>query len=185
MVEITGPYVIAKNASLYWSERAVKPYPDELPIEWCKISVRTANAIRHLGTVGAVRRLSNVSLWRMPRIGKKTLAEIREELGPYVEPKAAGSPNSASPYVIHAGETMEDVNRRFEAVGIPIQQVSPTTADIVAKALAIKLAVSQLEKINNSDGHWSFRLGKAEGIIKNLLIGLGCQEVVDAWEECT
>ena len=55
----------------------------------------------------------------------------------------------------------------------------------LAKSLAIALAVSELEKLKAYPKDKWHRLGSAEGIIINLLIGLGCQEVVDAWDQCT
>ena len=60
----------------------------------------------------------------------------------------------------------------------------------LAKALAIKLAVSELEKISARStilysDEWEEAQIDAKAIIKSLLIGLGCQEVVDAWGECT
>jgi hypothetical protein len=53
--------------------------------------------------------------------------------------------------------------------------------DALAKDLAIKLAVRELEKLSArefSDGN-PFVLE----VIKNLLIGLGCEAVVNAWNE--
>ena len=57
----------------------------------------------------------------------------------------------------------------------------------LAKDLAIKLAVSELEKLKAyPKDKWQKRLRlEAEGIVINLLIGLYCQEVVKAWEQCT
>jgi hypothetical protein len=51
-----------------------------------------------------------------------------------------------------------------------------------AKDLAIKLAVGELERSThyvNAD----VRRDEAEAVIRNLLIGLGCEAVVKAWEE--
>lgn len=52
-----------------------------------------------------------------------------------------------------------------------------------AKDLAIKLAVRELEKVKART--WLDREQEAHEIIANLLIGLGCEAVVKAWEEVT
>lgn len=54
-------------------------------------------------------------------------------------------------------------------------------ADAPAKSLAIALAVRELEKMPRD--RW-FR-DNADAVIANLLIGLGCEAVVKAWNEAT
>lgn len=55
--------------------------------------------------------------------------------------------------------------------------------DEPAKTLAIALAVRELERITEY-GWCGTREGFARAAIENLLIGLGCEAVVRAWEEC-
>jgi hypothetical protein len=54
------------------------------------------------------------------------------------------------------------------------------STEALAKDLAIKLAISDLKKLQDPEYVLSHQ---AELVIKNLLIGLGCEAVVDAWNE--
>lgn len=61
--------------------------------------------------------------------------------------------------------------------------------EALAKDLAIKLAVRELEKQKpppmSPYNAIEQRAYLAQETIKNLLIGLGCEAVVRAWEECS
>lgn len=59
-------------------------------------------------------------------------------------------------------------------------------AQSLSKDLAIKLAVSELEKIAEGQARFNRDFSaQAIPVIKNLLTGLGCEAVVEAWNECT
>lgn len=56
----------------------------------------------------------------------------------------------------------------------------------VSKHRAIRLAIIELERIVNLfPTDWEARQCESEKIIRNLLTGLGCEAVVEAWNECT
>ena len=63
--------------------------------------------------------------------------------------------------------------------------------EAIAKDLAINLAVRELEKLTpetatqltGDPAMWRRHL--ADAIIANLLIGLGCEAVVKAWDQCS
>jgi hypothetical protein len=67
----------------------------------------------------------------------------------------------------------------------------PELAAALAKSLAIKLAVRELEKLPGAyklhyphgGTDWEAVECESRKIISNLLIGLGCEAVVDAWNE--
>lgn len=62
--------------------------------------------------------------------------------------------------------------------------MTDTDTEALAKDLAIKLAVSNMDKAKAY--HWApNRKIAADAAVKNLLIGLGCEAVVRAWEECS
>lgn len=68
------------------------------------------------------------------------------------------------------------------------RMASAPKIDIVpalSKDLAIKLAMSELERARNGEAHEAYKEQRARNCIKNLLTGLGCEAVVEAWNECT
>lgn len=60
------------------------------------------------------------------------------------------------------------------------QKMKNETAQSLSKDLAIRLAVRELENLIG-DPNLGTHEARADAIISNLLIGLGCELVVDAW----
>ena len=60
-----------------------------------------------------------------------------------------------------------------------------SSVDAISKDLAIKLAVSALRKIKQDNPNdVDVRRREGDNAVLNLLVGLGCMEVADAWTAC-
>ena len=80
----------------------------------------------------------------------------------------------------HGPKDRDRLRKSAAKVGADNIDYSGQTAEQAAKSLAIALAVKELEKLTARD------LGHAHPyvteVIANLLIGLGCEAVVKAWD---